>query len=459
MKFLFTTQSSNDLGLLTRSLPIAHELKQRGHAVAFCNPATTPRKLIAEAGFDNLLPKHPAYYVNDLFFTSERKLRGLLQLLTSQQIKQDFGGPFRFLRELIRTSPKVSLATSEVWSADHLAALAGMQSENFVRTECAALVQLISADRVDVVVDSLHPVACMAARISRRPLVTLLQADMHPDSKGFIWWREPPPDLPTPTPVLNKILGEHGLGSICKTEELFIGDLTLVLGMPETDPLPLTSKVTYIGALLWQNPDARMPDWFADLDTDRPVIWVYSGNPRYIRTGTAMDSALVIRSSLAALANEDAQVVLTTGHHALPGEFLPLPANFRHVPFVPGLTMAKRSNLMIHHGGYGSCQTGLYTGTPAVILPTYSERESNARRVQAVGAGEFIVPATDASGKKRYIAPDELRAKVRQVLSTPSYTENARRISEKMQTIGGIAWTARRIEEFSQGFPRISTEK
>jgi UDP:flavonoid glycosyltransferase YjiC (YdhE family) len=121
--------------------------------------------------------------------------------------------------------------------------------------------------------------------------------------------------------------------------------------------------------------------------------------------------------------------------------------------------MAKRSNLMIHHGGYGSCQTGLYTGTPAVIIPTYSERESNARRVQAVGAGEFIVPATDASGKKRYIAPDELRARVRQVLSTPSYTENARRISEKMQTIGGIAWTARRIEEFSRGFPRIGTEK
>ncbi len=60
MKFLFTTQASNDLGLLTRSLPIAHELKQHGHQVAFCNPALTPRKLIAEAGFENLLPKHPA---------------------------------------------------------------------------------------------------------------------------------------------------------------------------------------------------------------------------------------------------------------------------------------------------------------------------------------------------------------------------------------------------------------
>ncbi len=454
MKFLFTTQASNDLGLLTRSLPSAHELKQHGHEVAFCNPAITPRKLIAEAGFENLLPRHPTYYVNDLFMSSQFDPRRLLRLLTSKQLKQNFGGLARFLQRLMGANPKVSLDTSEIWSVDHLSALTGMRSENFVRTECAALAQLIRDCGVDVVVDSWHPVACMAARVTRTPLVTLLQADMHPDNKGFLWWKEPPADLPTAAPVLNKILAEHGLASIRKTEELFLGDLTLVLGMPETDPLPPTSKGTYIGALLWQNPEARPPDWFADLDGDEPVIWIYSGNPRYTPTGTPMDSALVIRASITALANEEVQVVLTTGHHDLPKEFLPLPANFRHVPYVPGLMMAKRSNLMIHHGGYGSCQTGLYIGTPAVILPTYSERESNARRIRAVGAGEFIVPEVDASGKKRYISPDELRAKVRQVLSTPSYTENARRISEKLQTIGGIAWTARLIESFCHGLHR-----
>jgi len=48
--------------------------------------------------------------------------------------------------------------------------------------------------------------------------------------------------------------------------------------------------------------------------------------------------------------------------------------------------MAERSDLLIHHGGYGSCQTGLVTGTPAVIIPTYAERESNARRIAALGA-------------------------------------------------------------------------
>lgn len=41
-RFLFTLQISDDLGLLTRSLPIARELAGRGHEVAFCNPARAP---------------------------------------------------------------------------------------------------------------------------------------------------------------------------------------------------------------------------------------------------------------------------------------------------------------------------------------------------------------------------------------------------------------------------------
>jgi UDP:flavonoid glycosyltransferase YjiC (YdhE family) len=58
-KFLFTTLMSNDLGLLTRSLPIARELRDRGHHVAFCNPRPAPAKLISDAGFDNLpVPFH-----------------------------------------------------------------------------------------------------------------------------------------------------------------------------------------------------------------------------------------------------------------------------------------------------------------------------------------------------------------------------------------------------------------
>ncbi len=324
MKFLVTTQASNDLGLLTRSLPIASELKKRGHEVAFCNPAKTPRRIIADAGFGNLIPRHPAYYLNHLLLANKPDLRALMQFIFSKQLKWDFGGTLSFLYQLARTRHQMGSATSEVWSVDHLAGLTGMLSENFVRSECDALMQLMTEFEADVVVDALHPVACMAARILGKPLVTIIQSDMHPASKGFIWWKEPPPDLPTPIAVLNKILAEYGLEPIRKTEELLKGDLTLVLGMPETDPLPHETNATYIGAILWQKADINPPDWFTQLDHARPVIWVYSGNPRYLPIITPIDSSIVIRSCITALEKEDVQVILTTGHHNLPDEFQPL---------------------------------------------------------------------------------------------------------------------------------------
>jgi len=44
--------------------------------------------------------------------------------------------------------------------------------------------------------------------------------------------------------------------------------------------------------------------------------------------------------------------------------------------------MAERCDLMVHHGGHGSVMTALAAGTPAVIIPTITERERSARRVR-----------------------------------------------------------------------------
>jgi MGT family glycosyltransferase len=448
MKFLFTTLTSNDLGLLTRSLPIASELAKRGHQVAFCNPAEAPSKLIAEAGFDNLFLKHPLFCIQ---MTGELDFRGLYRQFKSERLKREFGSLLSILIKLIRVTPtKMPPISPDVWNMDHFAALIGMLNENFARANCEAFMALMRDYEPDIIVDFWNPFACLAARAVQKPLVTVIQADMHPASRGFIWWKEPAPDMPIPVSIVNKMLAEHNLQPISKMAQLFVGDLTLVLGMPETDPLPEAADVIHIGPILWQKADVETPDWFDALSKDKPVVWVYAGNPRYLPVITPLDTAMVLHACTAALADEDVEVVLTTGHHALPKGILPLPANFRYTPFVPGLAMAKRSDLLIHHGGYGSCQTGLYTGTPAVIVPTYSERESNARRVAAVGAGEFILPVADASGKKRLVRVEELQAKVRQVLSDPSYAMNARRVSEKMQTYGGASEAARLIESFSQ---------
>ncbi len=434
-RLLFTTLPSNDLGLLTRSLPIARELKIRGHEVAYCHPASSPQILIAEGGFQNLLPDDPLYHM----FTVT-SLGGLVRLLAR-------GRPLRTLKVLagsIRAFDRLSAA--EMWNIDQFSATVNADS---LRADVASLVQVIRSFRADAVVDFWDLRACIAARILGKPLITVIQSHQHPQSPGFIWWKDPPAVIPSAVPVINGVLREYGLAAIKTVGDLFIGDLTLVLGIPELDPLPDTAKVTYIGPVLWQKPQAGAPPWLAELKTDKPVVWIYPGKLRYAgKRPTAFDSEVVLKTSIGALATEDVEVVLTTGHHDLPRSFLPLPANFRFEPFVPGLAMAANSDVMIHHGGYGSCQTGAYVGTPAVIIPTFSERESNARRIVSQGAGEMVLPVCDIWGKNKKADPTELAAKVRKVLSTASYKENATRLRARFLEYGGAPEAARLIERY-----------
>src|SRR5512142_3233743 len=103
-RFLFTTLQSNDLGLLTRSLPIARELRALGHDVVFCSPGAAPRKVVADAGFDSRIPDEPLYNLGDAG-TPLRLLRGRR---------------WRELRLLLRLGRQVSReATAEVWDVDH----------------------------------------------------------------------------------------------------------------------------------------------------------------------------------------------------------------------------------------------------------------------------------------------------------------------------------------------------
>jgi len=403
-KFLFTNLWTDDLGLPTRTVPIASELATRGHHVTFCNPEPSPAKIIKQAGFENVVPN-------------------LQQFPTI-----------------------LAPMSAHIWNMDHGASMAGFLDEPFVRHSIEVFMELMNDLDVDAVVDSWNLSACMAARALQKPLVSIIQADMHPANQGLMWWREPPDDIPTPVPVVNKVLSDYGLPHVNSVAELHVGDLTLCVGIPETDPIPKKENVVHVGPIFFQTPDEDLPDWVVSFGEEKPLIWVYAGTPQY-QMFPFMDSIVVLQASKEALADEDVRVVMTTGHQKLPDELSPLPDNFRHEVFLPGIALAEKCDLMIHHGGHGSSMTGVYTGTPAVIIPTISERESNARRLAALGAAEFIVPEIDESGDKK-VSARELRDKVRQVLSDPSFAQSAEKLSQTMKTYGGARQAAQLIEDF-----------
>ncbi len=265
-KYLFCTLPSNDLGLLVRSLPIARELSQAGHEVVFYSPGKSPRKVIGDAGFENLLPAHPA----SIYLGGRYALRHLSDLYAGWKSRTG-GNRLTFWQKFIEGIPtRFASPTPQFWNLDHAAAAAGMMNDRFVRAVCESFMALIEDCGADVVINFWNPFAAIAAKALGKPLVAVIQVDEHPAGRGFIWWKDPPDDLPTCVPAVNRVLGDFDLPPVEKFEEVSLGDLTLVVGIPEVDPLLETADVTYIGPLLWQQADDHLPAWVDDLDQDRP---------------------------------------------------------------------------------------------------------------------------------------------------------------------------------------------
>jgi MGT family glycosyltransferase len=412
-KFLFTMLPANDLGLPTRLVPIARALADRGHEVAVFNPAPAPSKLIAEAGLQNLpMPSRPM------------------------------------------RAPVRDLAQAEsAWDGEEFFAALYFDEES-TRGETAVYVDLIRDYDPDVVVDSFGLLTCLAARVLAVPLVTVLQGNIHPASDGFLWWKKDrPAGLPSAAAVINKVAAEYGIAAVERCVDLLAGNLSLILGTPETDPLPASANVQYVGPIVWQREKAVLPEWVDALSCHKPLIWVYSGNPRYANAPTPIDSIVVVRAAIEALGDMPVHVVLTTGYQGLPDEVGALPPNFTHASYLPGLAMAERCDLMVHHGGHGSVMTGLLAGTPAVIVPTITERESNARRLVALGAGEIVMPVTRADGEKAIDAV-VFGAAVNRVLKDAAYRHAAKRVSESMRQYAGAKAAADQVEQFAAGISR-----
>ena len=306
----------------------------------------------------------------------------------------------------------------------------------------------LAAFRPDVVIDSFAPFSCLAARIENIPLVQITQGNFLADSPGFLWWiGDRPPGLPSAIDAVNAVAAEHGLGPVRRAADILDGDRTFVIGSPDTDPVNRGSSATHVGSLSAGHVDARLPEWLDGLGQGRKLIWVYTGNPRYggATVATPFDSEVILQSALCALGGGDVDVVLTTGYQAVP-EGVTFPSNIYFADFVSGPAMAARCDLMVHHGGHGSMITGLVAGKPAVIIPTNSERESNARRLALLGACEVVQPIDSTATNKR-VETAVLSSAVERVLADCSYTRAAQELGGGLVKLGGVTEIVKATEQ------------
>jgi len=160
-----------------------------------------------------------------------------------------------------------------------------------------------------------------------------------------------------------------------------------------------------------------------------------------VAPSTAHDSNNhLVRTALAALADEPVRVVATTNRVA-PQRPIEVPANARLVEWLSYSQLMPAASLVVSHGGHGTVARALGAGTPVLVCPIIGDMSETAMRVAWAGAGLSL--------PWRLCRPAPLRWAARRLLHEPSFTAKSQEIAAWGQENDGAARGAELVEKLA----------
>jgi UDP:flavonoid glycosyltransferase YjiC (YdhE family) len=175
------------------------------------------------------------------------------------------------------------------------------------------------------------------------------------------------------------------------------------------------------------HPDVELPAG------DAPLVLV--------APSTAHDSEnKLVRTALAALAEEPVRVVATT-NRVRPQRPIAVPDNAVLVDWLSYSQLMPIAALVISHGGHGTVARALGAGTPVLISPITGDMGETAMRIAWAGVG--------ASLPWRLCRPGPLRWAARRVLADPGFAARSRQIAAWAGTHDGADRGAELVEQLA----------
>jgi UDP:flavonoid glycosyltransferase YjiC (YdhE family) len=204
------------------------------------------------------------------------------------------------------------------------------------------------------------------------------------------------------------------------------------------------------------------PDWpkdlevigFPDYDKLEPGQGMSSELARFLDQGpppvvftlgssAVFDAGSFYMESLRAAEQLGIRAVLLTG---LDPQNRPatLPSNVFAAEYAPFSDLFSRAAAVVHQGGSGTMAAALRAGVPAIFVPFSHDQPDNARRVKSLGCAR-IVP------RHRYRAA-RVAKELRLLLSEPSVSEAAKRVSELLASEDCVTAACDRLEGVGMKF-------
>jgi UDP:flavonoid glycosyltransferase YjiC (YdhE family) len=244
----------------------------------------------------------------------------------------------------------------------------------------------------------------------------------------------------------NQLAARLGLPQWKSTLDLMAGDLTLVMDTPEILGIPPEELHAYQPRhpQLFHRPPvyryggpcfARLPGEIPapiakHFDTPRPKLYCamgVSGSPRVLREvieivdGLDIQSLIVTTTILPERKGKASGRVLLTSH-------------------APAHRVNPLADIAITHGGAGTVQTAIHSGTPLVGIPMHLEQTGNLSLVTRQGAGLML--------SKWDLNLRSLGRALERLLTDASLRENMLRLKALQDKVDGPANAAREIVNF-----------
>jgi len=168
-------------------------------------------------------------------------------------------------------------------------------------------------------------------------------------------------------------------------------------------------------------PGARLDAWTDQLG-DRPTVLASLGTVFNNTPG-------VLEAIVSGLAQESVNLIVAIGRNGDPVRFGDVAENVRLEPYVEQPLLLDRCDAFITHGGFNSVKEAAILGVPMIVVPITADQPYSAQRCAALGIGRAIGPDSRT--------PEAIRDAVVDVLSTPSYRDNAKRFQTEMSALPG----------------------
>jgi UDP:flavonoid glycosyltransferase YjiC (YdhE family) len=294
---------------------------------------------------------------------------------------------------------------------------------------------IVAAEAPDVVaIDAMFPAALAQAAHFKQPTIVFVHTFVF---RQLDMWRRM-------TTTLDGMRQQAGFAALPVLDELWRSRDRVVstsLGAFDAAPLPGWDLVRHAGPVLEDEKFAvPTPLPWSENDATPLVLVSFS-------TGFEQRNVDKLQHALDALSDQPVHVVATTGGIVAPNE-LASPPNAIVLNYAAHDPILRRAALVVTHGGHGTAMRALRHGVPMVVIPGLAgDQPFVAAAIQEWGAGRAL-PGDAGS--------EAMRAAAQEVLSAPSFRDNARQRAAALAGIDGADNAADEVEKLIDGAPVVS---